>query len=117
MKMAQDYLRESASGECRGGFNSRMYGESWSICMDGIPTGHRWGQRNMGWETADEMIRKGKIFSKEGGVEFKCYPDGDRWCCVGPDFINLQESDGYTFADTQREAIDEFVGARNRGKQ
>lgn len=109
MMLAQDYLSDSASGECRGGFNSRLYGDSRSKTLRGIPNGSRWAERNAGWERADSMIRKGSIFSMECGVEFKCSPDGNQWCCIGPDFINLQESENYTFGSTQREAIDAFL--------
>ena len=108
MKLAQDYLSEYASGETRGGFNSRLQGESRSKCMSGIDSGSRWGERNNGWELADELIRKGKIFSMSGDVEFKCMLDGDTWFCHGPDFIDLMASDNYVFADTREKAIEEF---------
>lgn len=112
MKSAQDYLKPTAGGECRGGFNSRLFGDSRLKTMDRIPQGSRWAQRNAGWELADGMIRKGKIFSRtviDGkDIEFKCMQDGNAWCCVGPDFENLQESDCYAFADTFDEAIIEF---------
>lgn len=35
----------------------------------------------------------------------KCYPDGNAWCCVGPDFEDLQASDNYAFGDTYEAAI------------
>ena len=113
MKSAQDFLKETASGEARGGFNARLQGETFHQCMEGMPTGSRWGQRNNGWEIADKMIREGKIFSEiktdNGRVEFKCTPDGNAWCCVGAGFKNLQESDNYAFGDTRDEAINAFL--------
>ena len=112
MKLAQDYLKDTASGECRGGFNARLQGESFNKCMEGMPQGFRWGQRSNGWEIADRMIREGKIFSEikteKGRVEFKCYQDGDQWCCVGPEFENIQESN-CSFGDTQEAAIEKYI--------
>lgn len=35
----------------------------------------------------------------------KCYPDGDAWCCVGPDFEDLQTSDNFAFGETRDAAI------------
>jgi len=113
MKLAQDYLKETVSGETRGGFNARLQGQTFSQCMDGMPAGHRWGQRNAGWELAENMINRGEIFSEivtdNGRVEFKCFLDGDSFCCIAPEFINLQESDCYAFGDTRQQAIDKFL--------
>lgn len=112
MKTAQDYLKETASGEARGGFNARLQGQTHHECMDGMPAGSRWGERNAGWDLANKMIMNGEIFSraKINGkeIEFKCFRDGDSWCCVGPDFVNLQESDNYAFGDSRDEAIINF---------
>ena len=116
MKLAQDYLKETASGEARGGFNSRLYGDPLWKCMHMIPNGSRWAQRNGGWTLADEMIRAGKIFSifKVDGkdLELKCYPDGNQWCCVGAGFTNLQECDA-AFANTQTEAVEKYCELYN----
>jgi len=113
MKLAQDYLKATASGEMRGGFNARLQGQSFNRCMDGILSGNRWAERNRGWELADSMIRKGKIFSEiqtdKERVEFKCFPDGNEWCCVAPEFVDITESDCYAFSDTRDEAIVEFL--------
>ena len=35
----------------------------------------------------------------------KCFADGNAWCCVGPDFENLQSSDCFAFGDTYDAAI------------
>lgn len=38
----------------------------------------------------------------------KVEKDGNAWCCVGEDFVNLQESDCYAFGDTKDEAIKNY---------
>ena len=112
MKTAQDYLSNSASGYKRGGFNCRLFGDSRSETMQGA-SGAIWAETNAGWYIADKMIRDGKIFSEvktsKGSVEFKCYADGDSYCCVGKGFVNLQESNNYAFGDTWQDAIDAFL--------
>lgn len=113
MKTAQDYVSSSASGEFRGGFNSRLFGDSRLKSLSGVPKGYYWAERSSGWEKANQMILNGEIFSRKNGVEFKCYQDGNKWCCIGAEFINLQESGNYTFADTREEAINEFIGLPN----
>ncbi len=35
MKLAQHYLKETASGDSLGGFNSRLLGDSRMRCMEG----------------------------------------------------------------------------------
>lgn len=110
MKFAQDYLDNSTSGQAASGFNRRLYGQSFSEAIDGAPSRN---QLAAGWMLADSMIRKGKIFSltKIDGkeIEFKCYLDGNAWCCVGPDFEDLQSSDCFAFSDTREEAIKAFA--------
>lgn len=140
MKTAQDYMRDTASGEARGGFNSRIQGFTHLQSVDGIPSGSRWGQRTGGWELADEMIKKGKIYFRHNfhqshqncnGFAFpyggtwacntcntdgfqkpwwiiKVLEDGDEWCCIGEDFVNLQESNCYAFGKSRQEAIKNY---------
>jgi len=112
MKTAQDYLDKYSGGECRGAFNARIYGDSWSKTVAGSPQGSVWAERNAGWNLADSMILQGKIFSKMNfngkEVTFKCFADGNKFCCVGEGFENLQESDRYAFGDTRDEAILNF---------
>jgi len=115
MKTAQHYLKDSASGNTRGGFNTRLQGETQSENIDGA-RGQVWAERYAGWELADEMIRAGKIFSEikteRGRIKFKCFPDGNAWCCIGWGFVNLQESDNYAFGDTRKEAVDSFLSTK-----
>lgn len=113
MKTAQDYLPETATGHCRGGFNSRLHGDSLLKTIDGDGQGYICGQRISGWEIADKMIMRGEIYSKavidNKEICFKCFLDGDTWCCVGEDFINLQESSCYAFGDTRDDAIKRYA--------
>jgi hypothetical protein len=112
MKTAQDYLSLDSGGECFGGFNSRLYGESWSKAVSGSPQGSVWAQRNAGWNLADSMIKSGKIYSKttvkDKEITFKCFADGDEFCCVGEGFENLQESNNYAFGDCFDSAVVNF---------
>ena len=111
MKSAQDYLDELASGHTRGGFNSRLQGLSLLESCDGT-RGVIFGERSHGWYRADGMIKSGEIFSQikdKNDIEFRCFSDGDTFFCIGPEFINLQESDNYTFNKTWQGAVDEFV--------
>lgn len=112
MKTAQDYLSERANGYHRGGFNCRLFGDSRSETLDGA-RGQIWADTFAGWEKADAMIRNGEIFSEiktsKVRIRFKCQKDGDSYCCVGFDFVNLQESENYAFGDSWQGAIDNFV--------
>jgi len=112
MKLAQDYLSEHCGGECRGGFNARLYDESWAKAVSGAPQGNAWAARNAGWHMADSMIKQGQVFSvikiRGNDFVFKCFADGDKFCCVGEGFVNLQESDNYAFGDSFDEAIINF---------
>ena len=113
MKTAQDYLSDQLSGECRGGFNSRLQGISLIDTLFNVPAGAQWSDRHYGWHSADGMIKKGEIFSIKDNIEFKCQQDGDAWCCVGEGFVNLQESNNYAFGDTWGEAVDKFISQIN----
>lgn len=41
--------------------------------------------------------------------EFTVVQDGSAWCCYGPGFINLQESDNFAFGDTEEQAIQLYL--------
>ena len=110
MKYAQDFI-PNEDGQCLGGFNSRLFGESFRECTDGS-IGWHFNQRAAGWNLADGMIKSGKIFSKTNidgrEIIFKCFRDGDAFCCVGEGFENLQESNNYAFGASFDEAIKAF---------
>ena len=130
MKTAQDILSKNTSGRIRGGFNQRIQG-----CK--APTGQGQNEEMQGWNKADEMIRKGKIYYthtfphncrelsfKYGGSDvcnacgksglgkpwwnIRVFKDGAAWCVVGEEFTNLQESDCYAFGDTKELALDNY---------
>lgn len=42
--------------------------------------------------------------------DYRVYKDGDQWCAVGPDFIDLQQSPA-GFADTPGEALEALMQA------
>ena len=35
--------------------------------------------------------------------------DGDQYCCVGPEFVSMEESDCYAFGSTRDEAIANYA--------
>ena len=48
---------------------------------------------------------------RHGGPESRVFKDGDMWCAVGPDFINLQESPA-GFGETPELAREELKWAK-----
>ena len=112
IKYAQDFLNESCGGECFGSFNARVMGDSWAKAVSGSPQGPIWAARNAGWNLADSMIKSGEIYSKTiikgKEITFKCFKDGDSYCCVGEGFENLQESNNYAFGECFDSAIINF---------
>lgn len=132
LKMAQDFFKD-CEPSWGAGFNTRVLGQGEPFateCWD-------YAQRIYGWWKADEWFRKGDIYAvhvfphgcdgfafQYGGYwvcntcgrkgfdkdwwQIKCAPDGDAWCCVGPGFENLQESDNYAFGDTRDAAIEAY---------
>ena len=132
MLMAQDLLKTEDS-YVRGGFNTRLLGGSFRDVADNNPR----QPYCHGFNLAERMIEEGKIFYTHifkcecGGSVFqygttwicrkcdkknrekpwwiiKVFMDGNAWCCIGLDFINLQESENYAFGNTRQEAIDEY---------
>ena len=43
------------------------------------------------------------------------FHDGDQYCCVGPEFVSMEESDCYAFGATREEAIANYALADGRG--
>lgn len=128
---AQDIFRWPFDTSFAGGFNQRVFGESFA------DTTRAWDSaaRGSGWWKADEMIQAGKIYFVHpfphgtdrchafpyGGTwvcngcgqsrlekpwwRIRAFKDGSAWCCVGEGFEDLQVSDNYAFGDTRDEAI------------
>lgn len=108
MKYAQDLLDENETSYAKGGFNARLLNDTYHETLDGH-RGYAYKETAYGWNAADEMIKNGEIFSEIIGIEFKCSKDGNMWCCVAPEFVDLIESDCYSFGATRAEAISRFL--------
>lgn len=52
-----------AGGEAGCGFNARLMGETYSDATANIRDGRRYGERAAGWNLADGMARKGKLYA------------------------------------------------------
>lgn len=42
--------------------------------------------------------------------------DGDQYCCVGPEFVSVEERNGYAFGTTRDEAVADYL-AKTRGNR
>ena len=42
------------------------------------------------------------------------FQDGDAYCVVGPEFVDLEESDCYAFGDTREQAIANYAARVSR---
>jgi len=41
--------------------------------------------------------------------------DGNSYCVIGPDFVSMEESDGFAYGDTRKQALANYVARlRNR---
>lgn len=126
---------ENWNAHFSSGFNSRVFG---STLAQTVP-GYYSGDRQNGWWLADEMARKGEIYTTEpfehngckslaftyGGTwacngcncdhieqewwKVKIMKDGDQYCVVGEGFVDLQESDNYAFGFTREEALQNYA--------
>ena len=38
--------------------------------------------------------------------------DGDQYCCVGPEFVSIEEGVGYAFGSSREEAIANYAARR-----
>lgn len=133
---ASDLLKNpmSFSGDFIGGFNSRLFGDSYQETCGYPHPSHVVGSRASGWEAANRMINNGKIFYRHifthdcKGVSFnyggthvcntcgrrdinknwwiiKIVKDGDMFMVMGEGFKNLQESNNYAFGETKEQAL------------
>ncbi len=134
LKFADQVLKPGSSGSIYGGFNSRILGHSytetlsgltwgigdtiagWSLADKMVRAGKLYAVRN--FHQSHEC--KGHAFPYGGSFvcnncglsglakewwTIKCFPDGNAWCCVGPDFEDLQASDCFAFGGSYDEAI------------
>lgn len=133
LKYAQDVMK-GANGSAYGGFNSRImghdYGQTmcdltwgiaetaagWNLADRMVRAGKLYAVHNFhhSHECRGHAFPYGGTFVcndcgrsrlEKDWWTIKCYPDGNAWCCVGPDFENLQESDCVAFGDTYDAAI------------
>lgn len=135
MKTGQDYIK-NGSGADNCGFNNRIHGEKyndvfryphnydmiggWNLADKMIEEGRIYFLHNFHHSHSD---CKGYAFTYGGfwvcntcgakGVDepwwtVKVMKDGNAWCCIGEDFVNLQESDNVAFGDTREDAISNY---------
>lgn len=134
-KTGQDYIKNGRGSDLCG-FNNRIFGESytdvfrhphnydmlagWNLADKMIADGRAFYQHN--FHNSHDGCR-GHAFSYGGAWVcndcggdkldrpwwiIKVMKDGNAWCCIGEDFINLQESECYAFGDTREEAIKNY---------
>jgi hypothetical protein len=130
LQTAQDIFEWPYDTSFGGGFNQRVFGDSYQDAIDAWDR----GARGNGWLKAEEMIQDGRIYFVHpfphncrgdafpyGGTwvcnacgqsrlekpwwRIRVFKDGAAWCCVGEGFYDLQASDNYAFGDTRDEAI------------
>lgn len=114
-------LNELGEGKC-----------SVPMCMAGCPAGfcdeRAFGERPLGathrrwdwFEWRDDGLYSGYVPGLacpiHGGPKVRTFMDGNAWCAVHPDFINLQESPS-AFGATRQESIAALVGADNQSER
>jgi hypothetical protein len=129
----------NASGLC--GFNIRVMGGT----LNDLYKHSDWRSMYGGFLTAEELIKEGRIYYinnfkcecgdyrfQYGGTwvcntcenkgaapwwTIKVVQDGDQYCCVGEDFINLQESTNYAFGKTKEEAKNNYEKLFQKGSR
>lgn len=130
LKYAQDLIK-TRNSSVASGFNMFINGHRPITFGDGY---HDAGERMQGYEFAEKMAKEdGIAFTHVFKCKARCHPfqyggffvcnecgqkevdkewwkikvekDGNEYCCHGIDFINLQESDNYSFGKTFEEAI------------
>lgn len=126
---AQDIIKTNSSS-VRAGFDMFLTGDEDPVCGNYFDK----SERSQGYRKAKEMAEDGKVFfihrfrCKCGGYPFmyggfrvcndcgvknteedwhtiKVEKDGDKYCCHGLGFEDLQKSDKYAFGNTHHEAI------------
>lgn len=133
LKFSESVMR-NPGGDAGGGFNSRILGHSqneamrdcgynygarlagWELADGLVRAGKLYAVHNFhhSHECGGHAFPYGGSFVcndcgrsrlEKPWWKIKCYPDGNAWCCVGPDFENLQESDCVAFGDSYDAAI------------
>jgi len=127
------HIAWDASGLFSSGFNRRIYGETIAEATKDQPLAV-----HQGYNYADKLIKNGEIYyihnfhQKEcvgmafqyGGFwvcntcggkavdeswwTIRVFQDGNEFCCVGENFVNLQESNNYAFGKSRAEAINNY---------
>ncbi len=126
------------NGDYLGGFNARLYGDSYADACGYPNPSYTIGPRSAGWHKAEEMINDGKIYylhifphdgcdkrsfyygghqvcnacGKSGLAKdwwnIKITKDGNAFMVQGEGFINLQESENFAFGGTKEEALNNY---------
>lgn len=127
---AQDLLLNPSSMYASG-FNRALHGEA-------LPSVTEDTRVQQGYNHAKELIQDGKVFYVHNFHDLECkskatlyggfwccdccgkkgvdrdywkiriFKDGSEYCCVGENFVNIQESQNYGFGRTKKEAIESY---------
>lgn len=101
-RLDMEYQRNRVSG-----YNIAVYGLAESS-INKFYTTDREEIKNY-FEEASNWILEGKLYFFRDGIIMKVLKDGDSYCCIGPHFTNLQESDEYAFGTTFEGAIENYI--------
>lgn len=53
----------------------------------------------------EELKDDPDIQAERGPEGTLIFQDGEQYCCVGPEFVSMEESDSYSFGASREEAI------------
>ena len=134
--MAQDII-PNADGTVMSGFNTKVQGGSyyyafnsgWNLAEEFINEGKIYYVHNF-HNSECPMNGHAYLF---GGIwvcnecgknnvgkkwwTIRVFQDGNKWCCVGEGFVNVQESDNYAFGKTRKKAIKNYSNKyKNKNK-
>ena len=133
LKFADEILK-GGGGSTFGGFNSRIMGHDYSQTMSNLKWGigetvsgwrladkmvrdgnlyavhnfhhsHECDGHAFPYGGTFVCNHCGRSRLEKDWWTIKCFADGNAWCCVGPDFEDLQASDCFAFGDTYDAAI------------
>ena len=106
----QEKLGSKPLGKAAIGFNSALRGLDWAAAGEEHPCD--WRDYAGYYFQAEKWIQEGKLYFKPNGyngIAVKVIKDGNSFCCVGEGFVNLQESDNYSFGETFEESIKNYM--------